>query len=223
MQEKTLFRGVSSRSGSQPWHRAREGGDGHPAPDLGKPLRSLMARPARVLTASALGYFSQLPWARCEENCVSPEHCLTTDWVHLWYIWLLGVIGVLLLLCGLTSVCFRCCLNHQQSGEEEGRPPYEVTVIAFDHDSTLQSTITSLQSVFGSAARRILAVTHSHSSLGQLPSSLDTLPGYEEALHMSSFTVARCGQKASDLPPVPEEKQVPPTQQESSPVEHSAN
>lgn len=81
----------------------------------------------------------------------------------------------------------------------------------------------ALQSVFGSAARRILAVTHSHGSLGQLPSSLDTLPGYEEALHMSSFTVARCGQKASDLPPVPEEKQVPPTQQESSPVEHSAN
>ncbi|KAK2494815.1 hypothetical protein MC885_002332 [Smutsia gigantea] len=198
---------------------------------LGKQLLSLMEGGARVVTASALVYFSQLPWARCEENCVNPEHCLTTDWVHLWYIWLLGVIGVLLLLCGLTSVCFRCCLNHQQSGEEEGRPPYEVTVIAFDHDSTLQSTITSLfllsetalQSVFGSAARRILAVTHSHGSLGQLPSSLDTLPGYEEALHMSSFTVARCGQKAPDLPPVPEEKQVPPMKKVSSPIEHSAD
>lgn len=55
---------------------------------------------------------------------------------------LLVVIGALLLLCGLTSVCFRCCLSRQQNGEEEGRPPYEVTVIAFDHDSTLQSTIT---------------------------------------------------------------------------------
>lgn len=55
---------------------------------------------------------------------------------------LLVVIGALLLLCGLTSVCFRCCLSRQQNGEDEGRPPYEVTVIAFDHDSTLQSTIT---------------------------------------------------------------------------------
>ncbi|XP_034883732.1 transmembrane protein 52B [Mirounga leonina] len=148
--------------------------------------------------------------------------CLTTDWVHLWYIWLLVVIGALLLLCGLISACFRCCLSCQQNGEDEGRPPYEVTVIAFDHDSTLQSTITSLQSIFGPAARRILAVAHSHSPLGQLPSSLDTLPGYEEALHMSRFTVARCGQKAPDLPPVPEEKQVPPVD-ESPRVEHSSN
>ncbi|XP_037371204.1 transmembrane protein 52B [Talpa occidentalis] len=168
---------------------------------------------AHEVKAVGLLCFLQLPLARCEENCVSPEHCLTTDWVHLWYIWLLVVIGALLLLCGLTSVCLRCCLSRQQNREEEGQPPYEVTVIAFDHDSTLQSTMTSLQSVFGPAARRILAVAHSHSPLGQLPSSLDTLPGYEEALHMSRFTVARCGQKAPDLPPVPEEKQLPPSEE----------
>ncbi|XP_025851385.1 transmembrane protein 52B isoform X1 [Vulpes vulpes] len=171
---------------------------------------SSMGMRGQAVTASALVYCIQLPQARCEENCMNPEHCLTTDWVHLWYIWLLVVIGALLLLCGLTSVCFRCCLSRQQNGEDQGRPPYEVTVIAFDHDSTLQSTISSLQSIFGPAARRILAVAHSHSPLGQLPSSLDTLPGYEEALHMSRFTVARCGQKAPDLPPVPEEKQPPP-------------
>ncbi|XP_045042954.2 transmembrane protein 52B isoform X2 [Desmodus rotundus] len=164
-----------------------------------------------TILVSALVYCIQLlPWARCEENCVSPEQ-------------LLVVIGALLLLCGLTSVCFRCCLSRQQGGEDEGQPPYEVTVIAFDHDSTLQNTITSLQSVFGPAARRILAVAHSHSNLGQLASSGDTLPGYEEALHMSRFTVARCGQKAPDLPPVPEEKQLPPTEKESPRVEHSSN
>lgn len=68
----------------------------------------------------------------------------------------------------------------------------------------------ALQSIFGPAARRILAVAHSHSPLGQLPSSLDTLPGYEESLRMSRFTVARCGPKTPDLPPVLEEKQPPP-------------
>lgn len=77
------------------------------------------------------------------------------------------------------------------------------------------SSFTALQSVFGPAARRILAVAQAHSSLGQLPSSVDTLPGYEEALGMSRFTVARCGQKAPDLPSVPEEKQLPPTGKES--------
>uniref|UniRef100_A0A4X2KK35 Transmembrane protein 52B n=2 Tax=Vombatus ursinus TaxID=29139 RepID=A0A4X2KK35_VOMUR len=152
-----------------------------------------------------------LLWVTCEENCVNPEHCLTTDWVHLWYIWLLVVIGGLFLLCGLTSVCLRCCISRQQTGDEVGPPPYELTVIAFDHDSTLQSTITSLQSVFGSAARRIFAVAHSHNPV-QTPSlspSLEPLPGYEEVLHMSRFTVSKCGQKASDLAPVPEEKQLP--------------
>ncbi|XP_073932168.1 transmembrane protein 52B [Castor canadensis] len=178
-----------------------------------------MGAPAQVVMASTLAYFLQLSVARCEENCVNAEHCLTTDWVHLWYIWLLVVFGVLLLLCGLTSVCFRCCLSHQQSVEDQGPQPCEVTVISFDQDSTLQNTITSLQSVFGPAARRILAVAHSHSSLSQLPSSLDTLPGYEEALHMTRFTVARCGQKTPDLPSVPEEKQLPPMEKASSLIE----
>lgn len=81
----------------------------------------------------------------------------------------------------------------------------------------------ALQSVFGPAARRILAVAHSHSPLGQLPSAVDTLPGYEEALHMSRFTVARCGPKAPDLPSVPEEKQLPPMEKVSPQGEHASN
>lgn len=53
------------------------------------------------------------------------------------------VIGLLLLLCGLMTVCMRCCCpGRQQSGEDRGPPPFEVTVISFDHDSTLQSTVT---------------------------------------------------------------------------------
>uniref|UniRef100_A0A8I5TW97 Transmembrane protein 52B n=1 Tax=Pongo abelii TaxID=9601 RepID=A0A8I5TW97_PONAB len=163
---------------------------------------------AHVVTASALLHFILVT-----ELGKKPDPRAPTLLVG--FCRLLVVIGALLLLCGLTSLCFRCCcLSRQQNGEDGSPPPYEVTVIAFDHDSTLQSTITSLQSVFGPAARRILAVAHSHSSLGQLPSSLDTLPGYEEALHMSRFTVARCGQKAPDLPPVPEEKQLPPIEKE---------
>uniref|UniRef100_A0A8C0JYU8 Transmembrane protein 52B n=1 Tax=Canis lupus dingo TaxID=286419 RepID=A0A8C0JYU8_CANLU len=180
----------------------------------------LLSRADEIFPCLRLFPFLQLPQARCEENCMNPEQALTGGWSCR----LLVVIGALLLLCGLTSVCFRCCLSRQQNGEDQGRPPYEVTVIAFDHDSTLQSTISSLQSIFGPAARRILAVAHSHSPLAQLPSSLDTLPGYEEALHMSRFTVARCGQKAPDLPPVPEEKQPPPVDEHSTtePPRHSS-
>ncbi|NXV55405.1 TM52B protein, partial [Molothrus ater] len=140
--------------------------------------------------------------------------CSGTEWDRLWYIWLVLVLGGLLLLCGLVSVCVRCCFQCQQAGDEAGPQPYEVTVIAFDHDSTLQSTITSLHSVFGPAARRILAVARSHSAAQGTPplSAPDTPPVYEEALHMSRFTVAKAGQKVPDLDPVPEEKPQAPAE-----------
>ncbi|KAM6321379.1 transmembrane protein 52B [Aegotheles albertisi] len=150
-------------------------------------------------------WFSQV---RGEEGCLNTEFCPGTEWDRLWYIWLVVVIGGLMLLCGLVSICMRCCFHCRQTGEESGPQPYEVTVIAFDHDSTLQSTITSLHSVFGPAARTILAVAHSHNAAQGTPplSVSDTPPVYEEALHMSRFTVAKAGQKAPDLDPVPEEK-----------------
>ncbi|TFJ98316.1 Transmembrane protein 52B [Platysternon megacephalum] len=160
-----------------------------------------------LVTLSAVASLSWFPQVRCEEACVNAEHCSSTDWVRLWYIWLVVAIGGLLLLCGLVSVCMRCCC--WQAGEESGSPPYEVTVIAFDHDNTLQSTITSLHSVFGPAARRILAVARSHNAVlgAPPPCGSETPPVYEEALHMSRFTVARTGQRVPDLAPVLEEKQ----------------
>lgn len=62
--------------------------------------------------------------------------------------------------------------------------------------------------MFGPAARTILAVAHSHSGAQGTPplAPSDTPPVYEEALHMSRFTVAKTGQKVPDLDPVPEEK-----------------
>uniref|UniRef100_A0A8D0G623 Transmembrane protein 52B n=1 Tax=Sphenodon punctatus TaxID=8508 RepID=A0A8D0G623_SPHPU len=146
--------------------------------------------------------------------------CSDTDWVHLWYI---CCCILLLLLCGLVSACVRCCyFSCQRAGENSSSQPYEVTVIAFDHDSTLQSTINSLHSMFGPAARRILAVAHSHNSMQTAPNSIgsETPPVYEEALRMSRFTVARSGQKAPDLAPVPEEKQQASSEKEVQHTEH---
>ncbi|XP_027638697.1 transmembrane protein 52B [Falco rusticolus] len=158
-----------------------------------------------VTQKSGMRWFPQV---RGEEGCLNTELCSGTEWDRLWYIWLVVAIGGLLLLCGLVSICVRCCFHCHQTGEESGPQPYEVTVIAFDHDSTLQSTITSLHSVFGPAARRILAVAHSHNAAQGPPplSASDTPPVYEEALHMSRFTVAKAGQKVPDLDPVPEER-----------------
>ncbi|XP_042723890.1 transmembrane protein 52B isoform X1 [Lagopus leucura] len=168
-----------------------------------------------VIICFVLGFFLWFPKVRSEEGCLNAEFCSGTEWIRLWYICFLSssrlvvVIGGLLLLCGLVSVCMRCCFTHcRQAGEESGPQPYEVTVIAFDHDSTLQSTITSLHSVFGPAARRILAVAHSHNTVQGTPplTASDTPPVYDEALHTSRFTVARAGQKMLDLDPATKEK-----------------
>ncbi|XP_063819797.1 transmembrane protein 52B [Pseudophryne corroboree] len=144
----------------------------------------------------------------CDSDCENSKHCSKTEWINQWYIWLVVTAGVLLLIFGITCTCLRCWyLRQQQCPDRGGEQPYEVTVIAIDHDSTIQSTITSLQNVFGPAARRIFAVSHSHSPPPQLSSSgPETPPCYEEALHMSRFTVARSTHKLCHLDPVPEER-----------------
>ncbi|XP_041426184.1 transmembrane protein 52B-like isoform X1 [Xenopus laevis] len=147
---------------------------------------------------------------RGDSDCDNNEHCSKTEWVNQWYIWLVVTAGVLLLICGITCVCLRCCYLRQQRFPEGGggeERPCEVTVIAIDHDSTIQSTITSLQSVFGPAARRIFAVSHSHGAPTSFtPAGPETPPCYEEAVRMSRFTVARSTHKSPKLASVPEER-----------------
>ncbi|XP_070597937.1 gamma-aminobutyric acid receptor-associated protein-like 1 isoform X7 [Erythrolamprus reginae] len=104
-----------------------------------------------------------------------------------------------------------------KTGGEDAHPqPYEVTVIAFDHDSTLQSTITSFHSMFGPAARKILAVAHSHSGVPAMhhPARTESPPIYEEAIHMNRFTVARSGERVPDLQLMSEEKRTRDTEKE---------
>ncbi|XP_077311514.1 transmembrane protein 52B [Lithobates pipiens] len=144
----------------------------------------------------------------CESDCENSKHCSKTEWINQWYIWLVVTAGVLLLMFGITCACLRCWYLRQQRHPERGEEqPYEVTVIAIDHDSTIQSTMTSLQSVFGPAARRIFAVSHSHGPPPQLTNvGPETPPCYDEALRMSRFTVARSTHKPCSLAPVPEER-----------------
>uniref|UniRef100_A0A6I8QYB8 Uncharacterized protein n=1 Tax=Xenopus tropicalis TaxID=8364 RepID=A0A6I8QYB8_XENTR len=147
--------------------------------------------------------------ARGESDCDYNKHCSKSqEWVNQWYIWLVVTAGLLLLICGITCACLRCCyLRQQRFPEGGGERPCEVTVIAIDHDSTIQSTITSLQSVFSPAARRIFAVSHSHGAPTSFaPAGPETPPCYEEAVRMSRFTVARSTHKSPKLAPVPEER-----------------
>ncbi|XP_025032778.1 transmembrane protein 52B [Python bivittatus] len=176
----------------------------------------LMGKCTQVAAISALACLIQIPQVKLQESCTNNDPCSNTNWLHLWYIWLVVAIGGLLLLCAVVSVCVRCCCLNCHPGEDASPQPYEVTVIAFDHDSTLQSTITSLHSMFGPAARRILAVAHSHSAVPAVHhlARTETPPIYEEAIHMNRFTVARSGEKSPELELVPEEKRTIGTEKE---------
>uniref|UniRef100_A0A8D0BA97 Transmembrane protein 52B n=1 Tax=Salvator merianae TaxID=96440 RepID=A0A8D0BA97_SALMN len=177
----------------------------------------LMGNCCQIVIISALTCLSQIPQVMLQENCANTGHCSHTNWVHLWYIWLVVIIGSLLLLCGLVAVCLRCCFLNCRPADEAATPrPYELTVITLDHDSTLQSTIASVHSMFGSAARRILAVAHSHSVVPATthPTEMEKPPVYEEVVHMSRFTVSKREERAPHLEPLPEEKQAVDFQKE---------
>ncbi|XP_054859008.1 transmembrane protein 52B [Eublepharis macularius] len=171
----------------------------------------LMGKFSHAVTILAWTCLSQIPLVELQGSCTNADRCSDANVIHLWYIWLAVAIGGLLFLCGVASICVKCCcLNCQSDGDDNRARPYEVTVIAFDHDSsTLQSTVTSLHSVFGPAARRILAVAHSHSAVQAAHpfAASETPPIYEEALRMSRFTVARSRESTPDLEPVAEEQQ----------------
>ncbi|XP_070597929.1 gamma-aminobutyric acid receptor-associated protein-like 1 isoform X1 [Erythrolamprus reginae] len=176
----------------------------------------MMGKCTQVVTISILACLAQIPQVKLQENCTNNDLCSNTNWVHHWYIWLVVSIGGLLILCALVSVCVRCCCFNCLPGEDAHPQPYEVTVIAFDHDSTLQSTITSFHSMFGPAARKILAVAHSHSGVPAMhhPARTESPPIYEEAIHMNRFTVARSGERVPDLQLMSEEKRTRDTEKE---------
>uniref|UniRef100_UPI00398F76E1 transmembrane protein 52B-like n=1 Tax=Pristiophorus japonicus TaxID=55135 RepID=UPI00398F76E1 len=144
----------------------------------------MLARTAIPL--SCLSVLCQMVRVRCDDECDSSDHCSGTDsrLTSLWYVWLLLVLSLLLVLCGIITSCVRCCARRQHDDGALSARPYEVTVITLDHDntihSTIQNTITSIQSLFIPSARRIFTVTRCHNSA---PAPMrETPPCYEEAL-----------------------------------------
>ncbi|XP_056399640.1 transmembrane protein 52 [Hyla sarda] len=110
-----------------------------------------------------------------------------TNWMNLWYVWLILVTIFLLLLCGTTASCIKfCCKKKKPPVQTLPNQPYEVTVIAIDNDSTIHSTVTSYSSVqyphmfaFGDPDRSALSPPAYSLYALELP------PAYEEAIKMA--------------------------------------
>ncbi|NXI45435.1 TMM52 protein, partial [Galbula dea] len=66
-----------------------------------------------------------------------------SDWTSLWYVWLILLNVFLLLFCGITAFCIKfCCQKKRFPVETFSRHPSDLSVIAFDSDSTAHSTVT---------------------------------------------------------------------------------
>ncbi|XP_029434653.1 transmembrane protein 52 [Rhinatrema bivittatum] len=119
--------------------------------------------------------------------CDAPDLCPeTTNWTSLWYVWLILITIILLLLCGVTASCVRfCCRRKKPPVQAYPAPPYEVTVIALDNESTVHSTVTSYSSVqyphifpFGDVDRSAMSPPAYSLYALEMP------PAYEEAIKM---------------------------------------
>ncbi|XP_063799121.1 transmembrane protein 52 [Pseudophryne corroboree] len=123
-----------------------------------------------------------------DSECDMPGRCpQSTNWVNLWYVWLILITIFLLLLCGTTASCIKfCCKKKKPPVQTLPNQPYEVTVIAIDNDSTIHSTVTSYSSVqyphmfaFGDVDRSTMSPPAYSLYALELP------PAYEEAIKMS--------------------------------------
>ncbi|XP_075045785.1 transmembrane protein 52 [Mixophyes fleayi] len=123
-----------------------------------------------------------------DDDCEHSGSCnQSTNWVNLWYVWLILITIFLLLLCGTTASCIKFCCNKKKPPVQAlPNHPYEVTVIAIDNDSTIHSTVTSYSSVqyphmfaFGDPDRSTMSPPAYSLYALELP------PAYEEAIKMS--------------------------------------
>ncbi|XP_040283510.1 transmembrane protein 52 [Bufo bufo] len=143
--------------------------------------------PGRRLLLCCLHVMITLCMADDDHDCKLGSCTNDTNWVNLWYVWLILVTILLLLLCGTTASCVKfCCKKKKPPVQTLPNHPYEVTVIAIDNDSTIHSTVTSYSSVqyphmfaFGDPDRSTLSPPAYSLYALELP------PAYEEAVKMA--------------------------------------
>ncbi|XP_078281506.1 transmembrane protein 52-like [Rhinoraja longicauda] len=109
-----------------------------------------------------------------------------SHWTHLWYVWLILLTVFLLLVCGVTASCIKCCRRSKPQAPTFANRPYEVTVIAIDNDSSITPNST-LQYI--STGRNHISLRDPSQLTLPPPSysvcTIDNPPTYEMALKMA--------------------------------------
>ncbi|XP_010150005.1 PREDICTED: transmembrane protein 52 [Eurypyga helias] len=131
-----------------------------------------------------------------------------SNWMNLWYVWLILLTVFLLLLCGITATCIKfCCRKKRPPVETFSRLPYDLTVTAIDSDSTAHSTVTSYSSLQYPLSAPLHSIfvdmdKNTVSPPAYSPYAMELPPSYDEAVQMGKqyIEVARIRQKFNDIP-----------------------
>ncbi|XP_062889030.1 transmembrane protein 52-like [Mobula hypostoma] len=120
---------------------------------------------------------------KCGED-QEPDRC-HLHWSNLWYVWVILLTVLLLLLCGATVSCIKCCKRSKPQNPSFANRPCEVTVIAIDNDHTISQN-SSLQYI--SAGRNHVPFQDTAQYMLPPPPyslcAVDNPPTYEMALNM---------------------------------------
>ncbi|XP_009887975.1 PREDICTED: transmembrane protein 52 [Charadrius vociferus] len=131
-----------------------------------------------------------------------------SNWISLWYVWLILLTVFLLLLCGITASCIKFCWRKKRPPVETfSRHPYDLTAIAIDSDSTAHSTVTSYSSLQYPLSAPIHSIFMDMDKNTVSPPAytlyaMELPPSYDEAVQMGKqyIEVARISQKLNDVP-----------------------
>ncbi|KAM9630816.1 transmembrane protein 52 isoform 1-T6 [Morphnus guianensis] len=131
-----------------------------------------------------------------------------SNWTSLWYVWLILLTVFLLLLCGITASCIKCCCRKKRLPVETfPRHPYDLTVTAIDSDSTAHSTVTSYSSLQYPLSAPIPSIFMDMDKNTLSPPAyslyaMDLPPSYDEAVQMGKqyIEVAQISQQLNDIP-----------------------
>uniref|UniRef100_UPI00398E82EC transmembrane protein 52-like n=1 Tax=Pristiophorus japonicus TaxID=55135 RepID=UPI00398E82EC len=136
------------------------------------------------------------------QNCGPGESSrCPSSWTSLWYVWLILLTIFLLLLCGVTASCLRCCQRTKPQVPTFPTRPYEVTVIAIDNDHAVSPT-SSLQYI--SASRNSTPFQEANGFILPPPPyslyAMEMPPSYEMALEMANPVVIHNPKRGPENP-----------------------
>ncbi|XP_007905467.1 transmembrane protein 52 [Callorhinchus milii] len=123
----------------------------------------------------------------CSDRPNASSGCPST-WSNQWYVWLISLTMFLLMLCGVTASCVKCCRRAKPQTPTFPARSCEVTVIGIENANTDSNVPANISLQYPPASGEQFSVPNNRLVMAPPPYSLyaiETPPSYDEALKMA--------------------------------------